>query len=346
MNAPDQIADSDQFQRISREYSRLKPIVKTFEEYRDVRDEWNESRQLLEESEGDMRELAREEVHRLESRLEELGDELKQLLIPEDPDRERHVILEIRAGTGGEEAALFAADLFRMYSRYADRQGWTTKTVDPSPSDRGGYKEVVASIEGKGAFGDLQFESGIHRVQRVPETESGGRIHTSAATVAVLPEAGEIDVEVNNEDLRIDTFRASGAGGQHVNKTESAIRITHEPTGVVVECQDERSQHKNRAQAMKILRSRLYERAKQEQKQKRREKRRDQVGSGDRSGKIRTYNFPQNRVTDHRVNLDIHNLEAVLDGELDELIQALREDDRIEKLNRIEEEGEILSLVG
>ncbi len=292
-----------------------------------------------------MAELARQEADILETELQELTARLKEQLIPEDPDAERNLVLEIRAGTGGEEAALFAADLFRMYKRYASDRGWTTEVVSVSEADHGGYKELIAMIEGNGAYGRLQFESGIHRVQRVPETESGGRIHTSAATVAVLPEAREIDIKISEEDLKIDTFRASGAGGQHVNMTDSAVRITHLPTGTVVQCQDERSQHKNRARAMKILRSRVYEEKKARQQAERRKNRRRQVGSGDRSEKIRTYNYPQSRVTDHRINFTLHKLDEIMDGQLDELIGALKEADRLEKLRQIEEEADISQLV-
>lgn len=289
--------------------------------------------------------MASGEIEDLEERLAQLKSELKEALIPEDPDVDRDILLEIRAGTGGEEAALFASDLFRMYRRYADEKGLRTEVVEGTESDHGGYKEIIARLKGDGAYGQFQYESGIHRVQRVPETESGGRIHTSAASVAVLPEAREVDVDINESDLRIDTFRASGAGGQHVNMTDSAVRITHEPTDVVVQCQDERSQHKNREKAMALLRTKLYSRARQQQQAQRREKRRDMVGSGDRSEKIRTYNFPQNRVTDHRIEESFHNLEAIMDGELDELIQALHEADRLEKLEAIEDEGEIAELV-
>lgn len=325
----------------------MKPIVETYREFLDLRQEREENQELASESDdSEILELAREEIAQLDQQLTDLKQTLKQQLIPDDPDSDRDILMEIRAGTGGDEAALFASDLYRMYTRYADSRGFSTEVVQGTESDHGGFKEIVVRIKGKQVFGTFQFESGVHRVQRVPETESEGRIHTSAASVAVLPEADEVDVEVNQEDLRVDTFRASGAGGQHVNMTDSAIRITHEPSGIVVQCQDERSQHKNRARAMKMLRTKLYNEARREQQQQRREKRRDMVGSGDRSEKIRTYNYPQNRVTDHRIDESFHNLEAIIDGELDELIQALSEAQRLEKLAEIEDEGEIAGLVG
>ncbi len=345
MSTPDELT-GNQYQEISRDYSRLKPVVELYRRYRDTQKELKGSRELLTESSGDMAELAAEEVEQLEGELEFLEAELKDSLISDDPDADRNVILEIRAGTGGDEAALFAADLFRMYSRYAGRNNWKAEIIALAEADHGGYKEAVARIKGKGAYGKLKYESGIHRVQRVPATESSGRIHTSAATVAILPEAEEIDVDINQSDLKIDTFRASGAGGQHVNKTDSAVRITHQPTGIVVQCQDERSQHKNRAQAMRILRSRIYRRARRQQEEERREKRRSQVGSGDRSGKIRTYNFPQNRVTDHRIDLTVYNLEEVMDGQLKEIIEKLREAERLDKLKELEESDSITELVG
>jgi peptide chain release factor 1 len=339
MGSPDEVESTDKFQELSKEYSRLKPLVQLWSEYQEVREDLEESREIVEESSGEMAELAETEVQDLGNRLDELRDDIREKLIPDDPDSERNVVMEIRAGAGGEEAALFAADLFRMYRRFADEQGWKTEVVDERMADHGGYKEIVAIMKGKGAYGYLQFESGVHRVQRVPETESDGRIHTSAASVAILPEAREVDIDVRQEDLTIDTFRASGAGGQHVNMTDSAVRITHEPTDTVVECQDERSQHKNRDKAMKILRSRLYEEKKKQQQAERREERRSQIGTGDRSEKIRTYNFPQNRVTDHRIEEDFYNLEAIMDGELDPILQALREADRLDKLEQLEDEG-------
>lgn len=346
MQQPDQLEPDEDFQDLSQEYARLKPIVASYREYQNKFDQLEESRELAEENEGELAEVAREEARSLEKDLSGLKETIKERVLPEEPDHERDVILEIRAGTGGDEAALFAADLYRMYTRYAESKGWTVKPMDRSESPQGGFKHLTATVEGDGVFGTLQFESGTHRVQRVPETESGGRIHTSAATVAVLPEARDIDINIDESDLRVDTFRASGAGGQHVNRTDSAVRITHEPTDLVVSCQEERSQHENRRRAMQILRSRLYQKRKEEQKKQRRESRREQVGSGDRSEKIRTYNFPQNRVTDHRINLDLHNLEAILDGELDELLDELAEAERIRKLEWLEDEDDILELVG
>ncbi|MFP4687012.1 MAG: peptide chain release factor 1 [bacterium] len=346
LNSPDELADSSKFQEISLQYSQLKPVVDSYRKFKQLREEYEESKQLLAESSGEMAELAREEMVDLEQQLDELAVRLKELLIPPDPDSKRNVILEVRAGTGGEEAALFAADLFRMYSRYAGERNWKIEPLDITPAAHGGYKQLVAEVKGKDVYGCLQYESGIHRVQRVPETESGGRIHTSAATVAVLPEARDIDIQINPEDLKVDTYRASGAGGQHVNKTDSAVRITHQPTGNIAQCQDERSQHKNKARALKILRSRLYEQEKSQRDEQRREKRKNQVGSGDRSEKIRTYNFPQSRVTDHRINLTLYNLEEILDGNLEELITALREADRLEKLEELEESEDLAGLVG
>ncbi|NPB09697.1 MAG: peptide chain release factor 1 [Thermodesulfobacteria bacterium] len=320
---PAVVNDRTKYTQIAREHSELSEIVETYRNYKKILAEIEGNRELLEDSDEELAKLAREELKELEQKAEELEKRLMFLLLPKDPNDEKNIMLEIRAGTGGEEAALFAADLFRMYSRYAERKGWDVEILDVNPTGLGGYKEIIALIKGRGAYSRLKYESGVHRVQRIPETESGGRIHTSAVTVAVLPEADEVDVEIRPEDLKIDTMRASGAGGQHVNKTESAVRITHIPTGIVVYCANERSQHQNRARAMQILRTRLYERKLREQEEKIQAERRSQVGSGDRSERIRTYNFPQNRVTDHRIGLTLYRLEQILDGELDDIIDSL-----------------------
>jgi peptide chain release factor 1 len=320
---PEIIRDQKTYQSYLKEHSRLSPIVNTFREYRGVQEEIENNRPLLNDSDPEMRKLAREEIDTLKSNLSELEKELKLLLLPQDPNDEKNVILEIRAGTGGEEAALFAADLFRAYTRYAELKGWKTEILSQNITGIGGFKEVILLIEGQKVYSRLKHESGVHRVQRVPETEAQGRIHTSAVTVAVLPEAEEVDVEIDQEDLRIDVFRASGHGGQHVNVTDSAVRITHLPTGLVVSCQDEKSQHKNKAKAMKVLRSRLLDLQIAEQQSKISEERRGMVGSGDRSEKIRTYNFPQSRVTDHRIGRTLHRLEDVLQGQMDMLIDPL-----------------------
>lgn len=323
LSQPDLLADHERYHRVAKEHKSLSPVVSTFREWKEVDRQQREAQELMKEGDEELRNLAREELEELEGQKEALEKRLKLLLLPKDPNDEKNIFLEIRAGAGGEEAALFAADLLRMYQRYAERQGWTFTPMDVNATGLGGIKEVVVLIEGRGAYSRLKFERGVHRVQRVPETESGGRIHTSTVTVAVLPEAEELEVEINPEDLKIDVFRASGPGGQHVNVTDSAVRITHLPTGIVVQCQDERSQHKNKAKAMRILRARLKDLKEQEQATKISQERRSQVGTGDRSERIRTYNFPQNRVTDHRIGLTLHKLEAILDGDLDEMIDAL-----------------------
>ncbi len=320
---PEIIREQKTYQKYLKEHSHLSPIVNTFRRYRRVQDEIENNRPLLNDSDPEMRKLARDEIDALKANLTELERELKLLLLPQDPNDEKNVILEIRAGTGGEEAALFAADLFRAYARYAELKGWKTEVLSQNITGMGGFKEVILLIEGDKVYSRLKHESGVHRVQRVPETEAQGRIHTSAVTVAVLAEAEEVDVEINQDDLRIDVFRASGHGGQHVNVTDSAVRITHLPTGLVVSCQDEKSQHKNKAKAMKVLRSRLFEMELAEQQSKISEERKSMVGSGDRSEKIRTYNFPQSRVTDHRIGKTLHRLEEVLQGHLDMLIDPL-----------------------
>ena len=324
LSDPDIIGKPKEYQKLAREHAEIAPLVETYRKYKDTLEELAENEELLrDEKDPEMKELIRDEIQTLEEKKEELLHKLKLLLIPKDPNDEKNVILEIRAGTGGDEAALFAADLFRMYSRYAEEKGWKVEVLDSHPTEIGGFKEIIANISGKGAYSRLKYERGVHRVQRIPVTESQGRIHTSAVTVAVLPEAEEVEVDIDPNDLRIDVFRSSGPGGQSVNTTDSAVRITHLPTGIVVSCQDEKSQHKNKAKAMKVLRARLYELKRKEQEEKIAQERRSQVGSGDRSERIRTYNFPQNRVTDHRINLTLYKLEEVLGGSLDEIIDSL-----------------------
>ncbi|MGD2081995.1 MAG: peptide chain release factor 1 [Chromatiales bacterium] len=335
---PETQADQDRFRNLSREYAQLEPIVDRFRRFRELELEIESARELLQDPE--MRELAREELAGAHQQQLQLEPELQLLLVPGDPDDERNVFLEVRAGTGGAEAALFAGDLMRMYSRYAETRSWTVEPLSESPGDQGGYKEVICRISGREVYSRLKFEAGTHRVQRVPETESQGRIHTSACTVAVLPEAAAIDaIELDPGDLRVDTYRSSGAGGQHVNVTDSAVRVTHLPTGIVVECQDERSQHKNRARAMSLLQARLLARAREAQSSAQAMSRKLQVGSGDRSQRIRTYNFPQNRITDHRINLTLYKLEEILAGNLDQLIDPLVQEDRAAQLAALAESG-------
>lgn len=337
LSDPEIIADPLTYAKVAKEHAELSEIVSVFREYKKVLKEIKENKAIIEEEKDEeLVELAKQELKVLEDRLEELEKTLPVLLLPKDPNDEKNVILEIRAGAGGEEAALFAADLLRMYQKYAEKKGWKFEIVDANETGLGGFKEVIAKIEGKGAYSKLKYESGVHRVQRVPITESSGRIHTSTVTVAVLPEVDEIEIEIRPEDLKIETMRASGHGGQHVNKTESAVRITHIPTGIVVTCQNERSQHQNKATALKILRAKLYELAQREQHEKIQKERKAQVGTGERCEKIRTYNFPQNRVTDHRIGLTVYNLQEVLDGELDEFIDALITHFRTERLKQEE----------
>ncbi len=323
LSDPETIRNQETFRRLAKEHSDLGEIVRTYDRYLSVQDEIKENRQMLNDSDPEIRQLAKEELDGLEKEAQALEERLKILLLPKDPNDEKNILLEIRAGTGGDEAALFAADLFRMYSRYAEKKGWKVEILSAHETGIGGFKEIIALISGDKVYSRLKYESGTHRVQRVPETETQGRIHTSAVTVAVLPEADEVDVQINPQDLRIDVYRASGAGGQHVNKTESAVRITHIPTGLVVQCQDERSQHKNKAKAMKVLAARLYELKQREQQRQLSEERRSMVGTGDRSERIRTYNFPQGRLTDHRIGLTLYRLEDIMQGELDEVIEAL-----------------------
>ena len=329
LSQPEVMSDQNRFRDLSREYAALEPVVKSWQAWQEAVDARDNAKEILGEAgdDPDLAELAREEAETAEQRVETLEADLQVLLLPRDPDDDKNIFLEIRAGTGGDEAALFAADLFRMYGRYAEQQGWKLELLSQNANDLGGFKEAVARLEGNGAYARLKFESGTHRVQRVPETESQGRIHTSACTVAILPEQDDVEsVDLNPAELRIDTFRASGAGGQHVNTTDSAIRITHLPTGVVVECQDERSQHKNKARALSLLQARLLEQERSRQADEQAESRRLQVGSGDRSQRIRTYNFPQGRVTDHRIGLTLYKLDDVLSGNLDLLIQPLQQE--------------------
>ncbi len=334
----DLYADPEKAARLLKEQKELTPVVEAYRAYRRTQKDMEDAQELMHSEEGEMRELAQAEFEESKDRLQELEQQIRLLLLPKDENDDKNVIVEIRGGVGGEEAALFAHSLFRMYSMYAERKRYTVEVLSSNETELGGIKEISFEVRGAGAFSRFKFESGTHRVQRVPETESSGRIHTSAATVAVLPEAEEVEVQIDPGDLQIDTYRSGGAGGQHVNKTESAIRITHIPTGLVVECQDERSPHKNRDRAMKILRTKLYEMQQQALNKERASERRSQVGSGDRSERVRTYNYPQGRVTDHRIGLTLHRLDAVLDGDLDEIIDALIAADQAEKLRAGTEE--------
>ncbi|MDQ5983765.1 MAG: Peptide chain release factor 1 [Eubacteriales bacterium SKADARSKE-1] len=333
---PNIVSDQDQYKSIMIEQKNLSPIVEKYDEYKKYKTNLEEAKQLLNESGHDkeFREMIEAEIEESRENIDRASDELKILLLPQDPNDDRNVIVEIRGGAGGEEAALFSGVLFRMYSMYAEMKGFKTEIINANETELGGYKEISFMIKGKGAYSRFKYESGVHRVQRVPETEAQGRIHTSTVTVAVLPEAEDVEIEVNPADLQIDTFRASGAGGQHINKTESAIRITHLPTGLVVECQDERSQYKNKDKAMKVLKSRLLEAKTREQNDAMAEERRTQVGTGDRSERIRTYNYPQGRMTDHRIGLTLYKLESILNGNFDEVIDALITADRAAKLQK------------
>jgi len=331
--SPEVIGDRHQFEQLSREYAELEPVIGVWQRYRDNEQAATEARELLESGDDEMRQMARDELASLESETETLAQRLQKLLLPRDPNDDRNIFLEIRAGTGGQEAGLFAGDLLRMYTRYAERRGWPVEIMSAQESDAGGFREVIARVIGNGAWSRLKFESGVHRVQRVPETESQGRIHTSACTVAILPEVDDVEAtDIDANDLRVDTYRSSGAGGQHVNTTDSAIRITHLPSGIVVECQDERSQHKNRARAMSLLSARLLEAQVRQQRDERAAERKLQVGSGDRSERIRTYNFPQGRVTDHRIGLTLYDLDKIVDGEMDAVIEPLLETHQAELL--------------
>jgi len=334
LSDPEIISNPAIFREIAKQHHDLESVVLRGREYIKLIEQIEEYRSILDGDDPDLKAIVKEEFDDLISQQEQQENELKLLLLPKDQRDSKNTIIEIRAGTGGEEAALFSADLYRMYSHYAERKGWTTETLSSSPTGSGGLKEVIFAVKGDGAFGEMKFEGGVHRVQRVPETESSGRIHTSAATVAILPEAEEIDLKINPDDIRIDTFRASGAGGQHVNKTESAVRITHTPTGLVVSCQDEKSQHKNRVAAMKVLRSRLLAQEEEKQQSERAEVRKSMVSTGDRSAKIRTYNFPQGRVTDHRIELTLYKLDNIMNGDISELIEQLRIAEQMEQLKQ------------
>jgi peptide chain release factor 1 len=331
--------DQNRFRDLSKEYAELEPIVQCFKKFEENEEALVSSKELLDEADGDMKELAQEEIKELSEAQIGLEQDLKALLLPKDPNDERNVFLEVRAGTGGNEAAIFSGDLFRMYSRYAENKGWRVEIVSQNEGEHGGYKEIISRIVGQGVYSQLKFESGAHRVQRVPVTESQGRIHTSACTVAIMAEVEEVDnIDINTSDLRIDTYRSSGAGGQHVNTTDSAIRITHIPTGLVVECQDERSQHKNKARAMSLLSARLLDAEQAKQQKEQAATRKSLVGSGDRSERIRTYNYPQSRVTDHRINLTLYKLDEVMEGDLDPVIQPLIKELQAEQLAEMGEE--------
>ncbi len=333
LSSPDIVSDQARYRELTKEHSDLQGVVDVYKKYLRVENDIKMNKELLDkEADKEMIALAEEELESLTKQKNDLEEELKLLLMPRDPDDSKNVILEIRAGTGGEEAALFAADLFRMYTRYAERKGWKVELVDESPTGKGGFKEVILSIKGKDVYGILKYESGVHRVQRVPETEASGRIHTSAATVVVMPEAEEVEIEIDPKDIRVDVFRSGGAGGQNVNKVETAIRITHIPTDIVVQCQDERSQHQNRLKAMMFLRTKLYDLKQAEQDQEASVQRKAMVKRGDRSDKIRTYNYPQNRVTDHRIGHTMHNLPEFMNGQIDEMIEQLQLVERSEKL--------------
>ncbi|KAF0808095.1 peptide chain release factor 1 [Alcanivorax xiamenensis] len=340
LSDPDVIAEQKRFRAFSKEYAELEPVVRGFREYRSTEKDMDAARALAEDSDPEMRAMGQEELREGQARLEQLESDLQRAMLPKDPRDNAGVYLEIRAGTGGDEAALFAGDLFRMYSRYADQRGWKVETVSASEGEHGGYKEVIARVMGDGVYSRLKFESGAHRVQRVPATESQGRIHTSACTVAVMAEAEDAgDIEIRNEDLRIDTYRSSGAGGQHVNTTDSAVRITHLPTGVVVECQDERSQHKNKAKAMSLLKARLLDARESAAHAEQAAQRKSLVGSGDRSERIRTYNFPQGRLTDHRINLTLYRLNEIVAGDMDEVLDALLAEHQAEQLAALADAG-------
>ena len=337
LSQPDITSNQENYIKLSKEYSELSPIVKAFKDYEQSESSLDDARQLVKDADPEIREMAEIEIKELTSSIQTLEIDIKRLLLPKDPDDSKDVFLEVRAGAGGDEAALFAGDLFRMYSRLAERNNWNMDIVSIREGDHGGYKELVTRIQGNEVFKQLKFEAGVHRVQRVPATESQGRVHTSACSVAVLPEMDEIDeINIDKNDLRVDTFRASGAGGQHVNKTDSAVRLTHIPTGIVVECQDGRSQHKNKEKALSLLQSKLLDAEREKKDSEQAENRKVMVGSGDRSEKIRTYNFPQNRITDHRIEMSVHNLPAFLDGDMEEMISLLLEENQARALAKFE----------
>ncbi|MFT9600647.1 peptide chain release factor 1 [Mesobacillus sp.] len=333
LSDPEVVNDSKKLREYSKEQSDIQETVMAYREYKEVKEQLTDAKAMLEDKlDAEMREMVKEEISELEPRIEELEARIKVLLIPKDPNDDKNVIMEIRGAAGGDEAALFAGDLYRMYSRYAESQGWKTEVIDASTTGVGGFKEIIFMINGNGAYSKMKFENGAHRVQRVPETESGGRIHTSTATVACLPEAEEVEIELHDKDIRFDAFASSGAGGQSVNTTMSAVRLTHIPTGIVVSCQDEKSQHKNKDKAMKVLRARVYDKFQQEAQAEYDQVRKSAVGTGDRSERIRTYNFPQNRVTDHRIGLTIQKLDQILQGKMDEIIEALIMEDQSQRL--------------
>lgn len=336
MMDPEVLADSSKLQKYAKEHADLEEIVKKYRKYKETNEELEETKSMYDENlDEELREMVNEEIKSLEKQIETLEEEIKILLVPKDENDDKNVIVEIRGGAGGDEAALFAGVLFRMYTRYAERNGWGVDIMNTNEIGIGGYKEVIFMIKGKGAYSRLKYESGVHRVQRVPETESSGRIHTSTATVAVLPEADDVEIDLNPHDIRTDVFRASGSGGQHVNTTDSAVRLTHEPTGIVVSCQDEKSQHKNKEKAMKILKARIYEHILEEQNKELSDAKRSQVGTGDRSERIRTYNFPQGRITDHRINKTIFKMEDFIDGDIDEMVDSLISYDQSKKMEMI-----------
>ena len=340
LSDPGVMSNQNQFRELSKEYAQIEPVVKCFKDYQSALDDLREAETLLKDDDPEMREMGEEEIKGAKARQQSLELELQKLLLPTDPNDDSNIFLEIRAGTGGDEAALFAGDLFRMYSRYAELRRWQVEVISENQGEHGGYKEIILRIIGQGAYSRLKFESGGHRVQRVPETESQGRIHTSACTVAVMPEVAAVEqININPADLKVDTFRASGAGGQHVNKTDSAIRITHLPTGTVVECQDERSQHKNRARAMSLLQARITNAEREKQDAEQAATRKSLVGSGDRSGRIRTYNYPQGRLTDHRINLTLYKLEEIMNGDLDQVVEPLVNEHQIQQLAHLADEN-------